>query len=108
MELTVALAITILNCVIGVVSFALNRKDKAIKDAKDNDNEMASSVSNIAVFNNEIKNVKDDIKEIKDDMKDIKKMFMTYKEDIRETAKEVVYDMIQLEMKNHIEKYHSK
>lgn len=36
MELTIALAITIVNCVIGVVSFGLNRKDKAVQDSKEN------------------------------------------------------------------------
>lgn len=36
MELTVALAITIINCVITVVSFGLNRKDKAVQDSKEN------------------------------------------------------------------------
>lgn len=36
MELTIALAITILNSVIGVSSFVLNRKDKAVQDSKEN------------------------------------------------------------------------
>lgn len=36
MELTIALAITILNSVIGVSSFVLNRKDKAIQESKEN------------------------------------------------------------------------
>ena len=35
MELTIALAITIINCALGVSNFALNRKDKAVKDAKE-------------------------------------------------------------------------
>ena len=40
MELTIALAITILNSVIGVSSFVLNRKDKAVKDSKENNQEL--------------------------------------------------------------------
>lgn len=36
MELTIALAITIINAVLGVVNFATSRKDKAIKDTQDN------------------------------------------------------------------------
>ena len=36
MELTIALAITIINAVLGVVNFATSRKDKAIKDIQDN------------------------------------------------------------------------
>lgn len=39
MELTIALAITIINAVLGVVNFAVSRKDKAIKDTKDNEKE---------------------------------------------------------------------
>lgn len=39
MELTVALAISILSAVISVSNFALNRKDKAIKDKEDIDKE---------------------------------------------------------------------
>ena len=35
MELTIALLITMINCVLGVATFVLNRKDKAIKDAKE-------------------------------------------------------------------------
>jgi hypothetical protein len=36
MELTLALVITILNCVIGVSNFVLGRKDKSNKDTQDN------------------------------------------------------------------------
>lgn len=39
MELTVVSAISIIGCVISVTSFALNRKDKAIKDKEEQDNE---------------------------------------------------------------------
>lgn len=35
MELTIALAISILGCVISVCSFVLSRKDKAVKDTKE-------------------------------------------------------------------------
>lgn len=35
MELTIALAISIISVVITVINFSLNRKDKAVKDAKD-------------------------------------------------------------------------
>lgn len=35
MEITVALAISIVGCVISVSSFVLNRKDKAVKDNTD-------------------------------------------------------------------------
>lgn len=35
MELTIALALSILGCVISVINFALSRRDKAVKDAKE-------------------------------------------------------------------------
>lgn len=35
MELTIALAISIISVVITVINFALNRRDKAVKDAKE-------------------------------------------------------------------------
>lgn len=40
MELTIALALSILGSVISVSSFVLTRKDKAIKDAKENNLEL--------------------------------------------------------------------
>lgn len=45
MELTVALALSILSSVIAVSSFVLNRKDKAIKDTKDEDKEKVVDVA---------------------------------------------------------------
>lgn len=45
MELTVALALSILSSVIAVSSFVLNRKDKAVKDVKDEDKEKVVDVA---------------------------------------------------------------
>lgn len=42
MELTIALAITIINCVLGVISFASNRKKEAINDSKESSKESAN------------------------------------------------------------------
>ena len=42
MELTIALAISIISCVIAVSSFVLNRKDKAIKDKEELDKESSN------------------------------------------------------------------
>ena len=42
MELTVALTISILSVVITVANFVLNRKDKAVKDAKEQDQESSN------------------------------------------------------------------
>ena len=40
MELTIALVISILSAVMTVVNFAVNRKDKAVKDTKENNQEL--------------------------------------------------------------------
>lgn len=42
MELTIAVALSILNSVICVLNFAFNRKDKAIKDTKEEDEELGN------------------------------------------------------------------
>jgi len=42
MELTIALAISILSAVMTVSNFVLNRRDKAIKDTKENDEESSN------------------------------------------------------------------
>ena len=45
MELTIALALSILSSVISVSSFVLSRKDKAVKDVKDEDKEKMLNVA---------------------------------------------------------------
>lgn len=45
MELTIALALSILSSVISVSSFVLSRKDKAVKDVKDEDKEKIWNVA---------------------------------------------------------------
>ena len=45
MELTIALALSILSSVIAVSSFVLNRKDKAVKDVQDQDKEKVVDVA---------------------------------------------------------------
>lgn len=42
MELTIAVAITIINCVLGVVSFAINRRKDAVSDSKESSKESAN------------------------------------------------------------------
>lgn len=95
MELTIALAITILNCVLGVVNFALSRKDKAVKDTKEE-----SKQNHQELIEYQLKELKEDYKNIASDIKDIKKMLDTYKE----TFRSIVRD----EMANHIKMFHSK
>lgn len=91
MELTIALAITILNCVLGVCSFVIARKKDAISDVKQNHQELIEY---------QLKELKEDYKDIASDIKDIKKMLDTYKETFNA--------MIRTEMEEHIKAYHSK
>jgi uncharacterized protein YlxW (UPF0749 family) len=41
-EITIALAISIIGCVISISSFVLSRKDKAVKDTKEVDEESSN------------------------------------------------------------------
>lgn len=91
MELTIALAISILSSVLSVSNFVLARKDKAVKDTKENHQELIEY---------QLKELKDDYKDIANDIKEIKKMLSNYKETFR--------DMIRNEMEEHIKTYHSK
>lgn len=91
MELTIALALSILGSVISVSTFVLNRKDKAIKDTKENHQELIEY---------QLKEIKEDNKEIKNDLKEIRKTLNTYKDTIR--------TMIKVEIEEHVKLYHSK
>lgn len=91
MEITVALALSILGSVISVSTFVLNRKDKAIKDTKENHQELIEY---------QLKELKEDYKDIASDIKDIKKMLDTYKETFNTIIKEQIED--------HVKIYHSK
>lgn len=91
MELTVALALSIISTVIAVSNFVLSRKDKAIKDTKENHQELIEY---------QLKELKEDYKSIANDIKDIKKMLDTYKETFRTMVKD--------EMEEHIKVYHKE
>lgn len=87
----IALALSILAGVISVATFVLNRKDKAVKDTKENHQELIEY---------QLKELKDDYKEMANDIKDIKKMLDTYKETFKSLIKE--------QMEEHIKIYHNK
>lgn len=91
MELTVALSISILSAVISVSNFVLNRKDKAVKDTKENHQELIEY---------QLKELKEDYKDIANDIKEIMKMLDTYKE----TFNVMVKDQIE----EHVKIYHNK
>ena len=89
--LTIALALSIISTVITVSNFALSRKDKAVKDTKENHQELIEY---------QLKELKEDYKSIANDIKDIKKMLDTYKETFRTMVKD--------EMEEHIKVYHKE
>ena len=82
MELTIALAITILNCVLGVVTFFLNRKKEAIQNTKENHQEL----------------IEYQLKELKDDVKAILSKLDRYDKDID--------DRIDKAIELHVKVYH--
>ena len=87
MELTIALTISILSAVMTVANFVVNRKDKAVKDAKDNHQELIEY---------QLKELKDDYKDIASDIKEIKKMLDTYKETFIEIVKNQIEDHVKM------------
>ena len=87
----IALALSILASVISVSNFVLSRKDKAVKDTKENHQELIEY---------QLKELKEDYKDIASDIKDIKKMLDTYKETFT--------SMIKDQMEEHIKLYHNK
>ena len=82
MELTIALAISILSVVISVSNFVLNRKDKAVKDTKESHQDL----------------IEYQLKELKDDVKAILSKLDRYDKDID--------DRIDKAIDNHIKMYH--
>ena len=82
MELTIALAITIINCVLGVITFATNRKKDAIQNTKENHQEL----------------IEYQLKELKDDVKKILDKLDKFDKDID--------DRIDKAMELHIQMYH--
>lgn len=68
MELTIALALSILSSVIAVSNFVLSRKDKAVKDTKENNYEL----------------IKYQVEEIKEDVKSILSKLDRYEREMDE------------------------
>lgn len=104
----VTLGLSILSITFVILSFFVNRKDKAEKDARDNARDSSKELIDIEVFKVQLSNVQENVKEMKDDIRDIKQIFITYKDDMRDVAKEVVQETVQLEIQRHVEKFHTK
>lgn len=84
MELTVALALSILSGVISVSNFVLSRKDKAVKDTKESHQDL----------------IEYQLKELKEDVKAILNKLDRYDKDID--------DRVDKAIELHIKMYHSK
>ena len=84
MELTLALAITIINCVLGVITFATNRKKEAVQNTKENHQEL----------------IEYQLKELKEDVKKILDKLDKYDKDID--------DRINKALDLHIQMYHKE
>lgn len=74
MELTIALALSILGSVLSVSNFALARKDKAIKDTKENHQEL----------------IEYQLKELKDDVKTILSKLDKYDKEVKDSITEAI------------------
>ena len=84
MELTIALALSILGSVLSVSTFVLNRKDKAVQETKENHQEL----------------IEYQLKELKEDVRTILNKIDKYDKDIDER--------IDKAMGLHIKMYHEK
>lgn len=82
---------TIIGCTIGVVSFFGNRKNDALKEMKENHQELIEY---------QLKELKESFKETRQDIKDIKVLLGTYKDDLKRIVDE--------KMEEHIKAYHSR
>lgn len=82
MEITIALALSILGSVISVSTFVLNRKDKAIQNTKENHQEL----------------IEYQLRELKDDVRQILTKLDKYDKDMDERIKNAI-DL-------HIQVYH--
>jgi len=84
MELTIALALSILSGVMGVVNFVTNRKDKAVKETKESHQDL----------------IEYQLKELKEDVKAILNKLDRYDKDID--------DRVDKAIELHIKMYHTK
>ena len=84
MELTIALILSILGAVISVSNFVLSRKDKAVKDTKENHQEL----------------IEYQLKELKDDVKAILNKLEKYDKEFD--------DRIDKAIELHVELYHKR
>ena len=104
----ITLFISLLSITFVIVKFVIDRQDKARNDARNDVKENSKEIIDIEVFKVEVKNIKEDMSEIKTDIKDIKRMYISYKDDMKNIADEVFKNLIHEEMQNHIEKYHTR
>lgn len=70
----IAIAISILSAIMTVVNFVVNRKDKAVKDTKENHQEL----------------IEYQLKELKEDVKKILEILDNYDKDIKDRVNEAI------------------
>ena len=83
MELSIGTILSIISVIICISTFVLNRKDKAVKDTKENHQEL----------------IEYQLKELKDDVKEILSKLDKYEKDVKNQINEA--------MDLHIKMYHS-
>ena len=86
----IAIAISILSAVMTVTNFVVNRRDKAVKDTKENHQELIEY---------QLNELKENYKSIANDIKEIMKKLDTYKDTFK--------DIVREEMDEHIKLYHN-
>lgn len=89
MELTVALTISIIGCIIGVASFVLNRKDKATEHAE----EEGKQLSKHDLIEYRLQKIEQNIEKI------LNKLDVYEKE---------IDERVEKALKNHVLQYHNK
>ncbi|MBO7733046.1 MAG: hypothetical protein J6S67_10845 [Methanobrevibacter sp.] len=92
--------ISIAAVTISLITLILSRKDKAVKDVKENDNENANQNASQRLIEYQLKEIKDDNKEIKEDLKEIRRTLLTYKDTFR--------NMVDEKIAEHVRVYHAK
>jgi len=93
MELTIALAITILNCVLGVVTFANNRKKDVVGEVKEENKEKVVDVADKKLIEYRLEQVEKKLDKILEKLD-------TYDKEIEERINKA--------FEEHIKVYHNK
>lgn len=89
MELTIALAITIINCVLGVITFANNRKKDVVGEVKEENREKVVDVADKKLIEYRLEQVEKKLDRILD-------ILDTYDKEIDERVEKALEDHIKI------------